>query len=498
MQVPVLLLNPPYLSDHGKFSRSQRSPAITKAGTFYYPVWLANAAGVIEQAGFPAKLVDGAAKRMTLEQVLDVATDFAPQLLVVETSTPSIYNDIRVAAAIKERCNNPYVVLVGSHPSALPEETLGLHDGIDAVVRGEYDYTIRDLAQALSEMKPDLSSIAGLSFKNGLKVYHNPNPPLIQNLDELPFVSEVYKHHLDISDYFFGGAQYPMVMVMSSRGCPNLCVWCVWPQMLHGQKFRARSPQNVVDEMEYIVNELPEVKDIAFEDDTFTADQNRVDEICDLILERKLKVSWYCNVRVNTRLKTLQKMKAAGCRFVIVGFESGNQKILKRMKKGISVKGSRRFMADARKAGLLVHGCFVAGNIGETSETLHETLDLALELNPDTAQFFPMMVYPGTEAYQWAKDNGYIDTHDFSKWVTETGLHNSVVNTPELSAREVVEWCDYARRKYYLRPRYVCYKAIQTLFSPTERTRNLKQLRNFYKYLIKGSFWKSFPSGDQW
>jgi len=152
MQVPVLLLNPPYLSDHGKFSRSQRSPAITKAGTFYYPVWLANAAGVIEQAGFPAKLVDGAAKRMTLEQVLDVATDFAPQLLVVETSTPSIYNDIRVAAAIKERCNNPYVVLVGSHPSALPEETLGLHDGIDAVVRGEYDYTIRDLAQALSDM----------------------------------------------------------------------------------------------------------------------------------------------------------------------------------------------------------------------------------------------------------------------------------------------------------------------------------------------------------
>lgn len=485
----VLLLNPPFLSQYGKFSRNQRSPAITKAGTFYYPIWLAYATGVLEKEGHKVKLVDAVARRISYAEVENLTKDFQPEFMVVETSTPSIHNDVSVAAKIKQAVGNCFVLLVGSHPSALPEETLNLDTLIDGVTRGEYDYIVRDVARALSGgMRKDLELVEGLSFRNDKgEVQHNPDRAPITNLDELPFVSEVYKLHLNIYNYFFGGAQYPVVQIISGRGCPNRCVWCVWPQVLHGRRFRARSAENVVDELEFIAKEMPEVKDIGFEDDTLTIGQKQTIEICDLILERRLKVSWYANVRVNLKLETMLKMRKAGCRFMIAGFESGNQEILHNVKKGITLEQSRKFMENAKKAKILVHGCMVAGNPGENKETLEQTLNFALGLNSDTMQFFPMMVYPGTDAYRWAKENGYLATHDFSKWVTEDGLHNCVVSTPELSARELVKWCDMARRRYYLRPRYIWYKLWQTLLVASERVRNIKQLRNFYKYLIRGS-----------
>ncbi|MCD6100311.1 MAG: radical SAM protein [Candidatus Marinimicrobia bacterium] len=487
----ILLLNPPFLSRYGRFSRNQRSPAITKAGTFYYPIWLAYATGVLEREGHQVKLLDAVARRMNYGDVEDFAKEFQPELIVVETSTPSIYNDAEIGARLKYFLGKkPFVFLVGTHPSTLPEETLKLNELLDGVARGEYDYIVRDLARVLSDgRRQDLETVEGLSFRDEKgEICHNPPRAPIVNLDALPFVSEVYKKHLNIYDYFFGGAQYPVVQIISGRGCPNRCVWCVWPQVLHGRRFRPRSAQNVVDELEFISKEMPEVKDIGFEDDTLTIDQRRTVEICDMIMQRGLKVSWYANIRVNLKLETMLKMKKAGCRFLIAGFESGSQEILRNIRKGITLEMSRRFMENARKAKLLVHGCFVAGNPGETKETLEQTLNFALQLNPDTAQFFPMMVYPGTEAYEWAKRNGYLDTEDFAKWVTEDGLHNCVVSTPEMTSRELVEWCDMARRVYYLRLRYIFYKLWQTLLIPSERVRNIKQLRHFYKYLFRGSF----------
>ncbi len=231
--------------------------------------------------------------------------------------------------------------------------------------------------------------------------------------------------------------------------------------------------------MEYVSKELPEVKDIGFEDDTFSADQRRVIEICELIVKRNLKVSWYANVRATLRYETMKAMKKAGCRFLIVGFESGNQKILNNIKKEITLEHSIRFAENAQRAGLLVHGCMVVGSPGETRKTMEETLTFAKRLNSDTMQFFPMMVYPGTDAYRWAEENGYLTTKDFSKWVTATGYHNCVVSTPELSSKDLVNFCDGARREYCLRPRYVAYKAWQTLTSPSERERNVRQLKNF-------------------
>ena len=144
-------------------------------------------------------------------------------------------------------------------------------------------------------------------------------------------------------------------------------------------------------------------------------------------------------------------------------------------------------MVDARRAGILIHGCFMVGNPGETKETLARTLKFAKDLRPDTSQFFPIMVYPGTEAYDWAKEQGYLISEDYSDWLTEEGLHNCVVSRPHLTNGELVEFCDQARREFYLTPGYVASKFMQMILHPKEAKRIIKGARNSLKYLLRGS-----------
>jgi len=484
----VLMLNPPFKPEYGRYSRASRSPAIAKGGTFYYPMWLAYATGVLEQAGHEVKLVDAPARRMTVADVLDLARDWKSGLAVVDVTTPSVYHDVEVAAALKDTVPGLFVVLVGTHVSALPEETLRLNKKVGAVAIREYDYTVRDLAAAL-EKGDDVQSVEGLCYRNpGGELVRTPQRKLMRDLDSLPFVTQVYERHLNIEDYFYTNARHPVVTIISGRGCPHQCVYCVLPQVMNGRGYRRRSVQNVVDELEYIATTLPQVNDIFFEDDTLTANPRRTREICDEIIRRGLKLTWTCNARADVDLETLRRMKAAGCRLMCVGYESGDQRVLDAMKKNLTVEQIRQFARDAKKAGILVHGCFLVGNPGETRESLMTTLKLAKELNPDTAQFYPIMIYPGTEAYTWAQENGYLTTNDFSQWLTEDGLHNTIVSRPGLSAKELVEFCDYARRQFYLRPRYVLSKGWEILTHPREAKRFFKSFRTFAKYLFRGTF----------
>lgn len=478
----ILVLNPPFKR---KFSRTSRSPGVAKGGTIYYPFWLAYAVGVLEERGFNVKLVDAPAEGLTIEDVVNKIKDFSPRLVVLDTSTPSIYSDVKAGEKLKEIFPDSFVVLVGTHPSALPEETLLLSKEVDAVARGEYDYTLRDLACALQDGK-DLQSVEGLSFKQNSNVIHNPDRPLIENLDELPFVSKVYKKHLNIRNYFFAAANCPMVMIITGRGCPNRCFFCVYPQTFHSRRYRMRSAENVVDELEWIVNNLPQVKEIGIEDDTFTVKHSRVREISELIIKKGIRIKWYCNVRPDLDYVTLRLMKEAGCWLATAGFESGNQAMLDRMRKGLKLDRVREFMKNAKKAGVLVHGCIMIGNPGETKETIQESIEFAKELNCDSMQYYPLYVYPGTEAYAWAEENGYLGTTDFSQWVTEKGHHNCVINLPGLPAEELVRLADEALRDYHLRPAYLWMKLRQALKQPGEGMRTAKSAVTFIKYLWQG------------
>ena len=479
----ILILNPPFLKN---YSRNSRSPAVTKGGTIYYPIWLAYATGVLEKEGFDIKLVDAPAQKLTVEDVVKVAMEFEPKMIVVDTSTPSIYNDVKVASKLKN-VTNAFVVLVGTHVSALPEETLELDENIDAVAIHEYDYTLPELAKCINHKK-DLKNVKGIAFRSDSgKIVRNENRPMIENLDNLPFVTSVYKKHLNISDYFYSSAGHPMVMIITGRGCPFKCVWCNWPQVFQGRRYRLRSAENVVEEFEYIVNNMPEVKEIGIEDDTLTADISRVRKICKMLVEKGInkKIRWYANVRVNLDLKTMKIMKKAGCRCIIPGYESGVQEILDNAKKGITLNQSRKFAKNAKEAELLVHGCFIIGLPGETGETAMKTIEFAKELDPDDAQFFPLIVYPGTEAYEWAEKNKYLTTKDFSKWNTEEGWHKSLVSTESLSKEEIIELCNKGRVEFYLRPRFFfkTFKLMATSWNETKRV--FKASPIFLKYLFK-------------
>ncbi|KWT78416.1 B12-binding domain-containing radical SAM protein [Candidatus Magnetominusculus xianensis] len=476
----ITFLNPPYIS---KFSRPQRSPAVTKSGTLYYPMWLAYAAAAAEKAGFSIDLIDAPADGLDMSSVTQKIKDFRPSLIVVDTSTPSIYNDAEVCNALKTALPDAFIVIVGTHVTALPEDSLKLNPSIDAAAVGEYDYTIAALAEALY-IKTPLDAVAGLYFKDGTNT--GLRPP-IGSIDELPFVSRIYKRFLKMENYFNPNALFPMVTITTSRGCPHECIFCVYPQTLMGHKLRMRSVENVLDEIEYIISAFDGVKAIFFEDDTFTANRKRCVEISEGIIKRGIKISWTANARATLDYETMRVMKRAGCRSFCVGFESGSQEMLDNIKKKTVVENMGKFMEDARKAGILVHGCFMVGLPGETKQTMDMTLALAKRLNPDTVQFYPMMIYPGTEAYDWYSERGLLTTKDFSKWLTPWGLHNTVIKTEQLSSEALVRFCDNARREFYLRPAYLLYKLRQVIAHPEELKRTVKSARTFMKYLLRGS-----------
>jgi radical SAM superfamily enzyme YgiQ (UPF0313 family) len=241
----IYLLNPPF---HKKFSRSQRSPAVIKSGVIYYPIWLAYATGVLEKAGFHVRLVDAPARGFDLAEVLQQIDDFKPRLVVMDTSTPSIENDLGVAESIHTRIPNAYIALVGPHVTVLPDEVLKSSPAVNIIARGEYDYTLRDLAECIEDTC-DLSTIEGISYRTGGgSVVHNPKRPFIKNLDEIPFVSEVYKRHLIIEDYFYSITRYPEVAILTGRGCPYECSYCLLARPSPVMATWKRSIENVVDE----------------------------------------------------------------------------------------------------------------------------------------------------------------------------------------------------------------------------------------------------------
>ncbi len=476
----ALFLNPPYLPS---FSRGQRSPQVTKSGTFYYPIWLAYGCGAVEADGHETILIDAPADRKSHADVEDTARKFQPAFIVVDTSTPSIENDARVAEALKKVCPRAVVALVGPHVSSTPLETLAAYPWVDFVAVREYDDTVREVARCIADGK-DWRGAEGIAFLRDRKPVVNPPRAAIQDLDRLPFVSATYKKHLNFKNYFYAITRWPVVTIISGRGCPYKCDFCLFPQTLQGHQYRQRSAENVVEELAYIEKSFPGVREVFIEDDTLTLNKRRVTRICDEIIRRKLKIRWTCNARCDVDLETMKHMHAANCRLFCVGIESGDQKILDNIEKGITLERIETFFREVKRSGVLVHGCFMAGNEGETRETMEKTLALAKRLNPDTAQFFPLMVYPGTRAYEKALAAGVITAAKYSDWLTPEGLHNTVVNRPELPHDEIVAFCDRARREFYLRPAYIAYKLRQVITHPGETGRLLKSIKTFGKYLF--------------
>lgn len=476
MNAKILLINEPFIKD---FCRTQRWAARTRGRVLRAPDWLAYAAAVLEERKFNAKLYDLVAEGKTKKYLADLVRQEIPDFVVLDSTTPSIYSDIECARIVKDNSQSK-VIMVGPHISALPEETLKEAKGaVDVACIGEYDYTIKDVIDRYD----NLANVKGIAYWQEGKITRTEPRPFIEDLDELPFPAW---RQLDLMKYFDGGKLYPYIDIISGRGCPNRCIFCLWPQVMHGTKYRLRSPKNVVDEIEYDIKLCPRVLEggeFFFEDDTFTVNKERAIKICEEIMRRDLKITFSVNARVDSAdLGLFRIMKKAGCRELLVGFESGNQEILNRMNKNITLAQSQKFMNYAKAVGLQVHGCFVIGLPGETEETAIETIEFALNLGLTTVQFSGAVPFPGTAFFDLCKKEGWLKTEVWSNWL-DTGEQSGVVAYPSLSQEKINYYVDLGLKKFYFRPTYMLKFLFQTA-SKSDLYRKLRGAKNFLSYLF--------------
>jgi len=305
MPLKTLFLNPPSFENFDGGAGS-RWPATREVESFWYPVWLAYPAGMLEGS----RLLDGPSHHVSGDETIEIAKDY--EFLVLFTSTPGFPGDILLSRAIKQKNPNIKIAFVGPHVTVLPEKSLRDCPEIDFICRKEFDYSVVDYAKG----KP-LEEIPGVSFLKDGKVVHNPDAPQIQDLDALPHVTDVYKRDLDVKKYNVPFLLYPFVSLYTTRGCPAQCTFCLWPQTLSGHPWRKRSTDDVAAEMAKVKALWPNVKEFFFDDDTFNIQKARTIELCAKL--KPLGLTWSCTSRVTTDFETLKAMKEAGCRLLIVG-----------------------------------------------------------------------------------------------------------------------------------------------------------------------------------
>ena len=464
------------------FTKSARWFARSRGRVQRHPDYLCTAAAVVEQAGHTITVIDAQAKNMPEDRLLRELNTFQPDMIVHQASTPSIYSDIAFATRAKED-TGALNVLVGSHVSAEPEDTLIIADGaVDAVAVGEYDYTLRDLANGVP-----IKDCAGVAWMDAARFVRNSPRPFIEDLDALPFPAW---NHIDIHDYWDAGKLFPFLTLISGRGCHGRCTFCQLPQVMNGRRYRARSVESVLAEMEYDKKLCPDLKEIMFEDDTLTShsSQPRLHALCEGMLQRNLRLSWSANARVDMNdLGTLQLMKRAGCRMLCVGFEFGDQQILKNVCKGTTVEQMHVFARNARKAGIRIHGCFMIGGPGETRATAEKTILLAKNLKIDTAQFSGVVAYPGTEIYQLAKEKGHIIPKSWRDWVDDEFEQCATVEFPGLRTAEVNHLIDRALREFYLRPSQM-WRMLVNMRSAADVKAKLHGMKSFFSYFRAARF----------
>lgn len=458
----TLFLNPPSFErfDGGA---SSRWPATREIESYWYPVWLCYPAGMLPDS----KVVDAPPHGLSIPQTVAMAGDF--ELLVLFTSAPGFPVDVRIAEMMKDANPKLKVAFVGPPVTVEPERVLAASPAIDFAVRREFDYQIADYARG----KP-LSELPGVSYRRNGEFVHNPEAPPIENLDALPWVTRVYQRDLAIHRYNVPFLLKPFVALYTSRGCPALCTFCLWPQTHSGHRWRLRSAEDVAAEVRFALEAFPDLKEVFFDDDTFNYQKARTLELC-----RKLKplgATWSCTSRVTTDYETLKAMKEAGCRLLIVGYESGDPQILKNIKKGATIDMALRFTENCKRLGLKVHGDFIVGLPGETRETIRRTIEFAKRLDCETIQVSVAHPYPGTEFYDWARRNNLLTAESMTD---DLGHQLPTVTYPGLDRAELIEWVERFYGEYYFRPRIIWRVVRHALWDASERRRLLKEAREY-------------------
>ncbi|MGA2549257.1 MAG: hopanoid biosynthesis associated radical SAM protein HpnJ [Burkholderiaceae bacterium] len=454
--------------DGGAGSRYQAKREIK---SFWYPTWLAQPAALVPDS----RVLDAPADGISVEKTLEIAQEF--DLVILHTSTPSFPTDARFAQLLKQKKPAILVGMVGAKVAVDPRGSLEASRAIDFVAREEFDYTCKEVAEG----RP-FDSITGITYRaEDGSIQHNADREMIEDMDALPFVSPVYRRDLTIENYFIGYLKHPYVSIYTGRGCRSRCTFCLWPQTVGGHRYRVRSPESVIQEVRWIQENMPEVKEIMFDDDTFTDFRPRVEEIARGL--GKLGVTWSCNAKANVPYSTLKIMKDNGLRLLLVGYESGDDQILLNIKKGLRTDIARRFSDDCRKLGIVIHGTFILGLPGETQETIEKTIRFAKEINPHTIQVSLAAPYPGTTLYKQAIENGWLEASRTINLVNDKGVQLAAISYPHLSKEEIYHGVEVFYKRFYFRPTKIWEIVREMLASREMMVRRLREGVEFFRFL---------------
>ena len=461
----TLFLNPPSFENFDG-GASSRWPSTREVWSFWYPVWLAYPAAMVPGS----RLLDASPHGVTPAETVRIATEY--EFVVLFTSTTGFYSDVKIAEAMKKAKPWLKIAFVGPPVSVEPEQSLRASAAIDFVTDKEFDFQVVEFASG----KP-LEQIQGVAFLKGGQYLHTGPKPLHQQLDDFPWVTPVYKRDLDITKYNIPFLLHPYVALYTTRGCPALCTFCLWPQTMDMHPWRERSIPNVVEEVRWALKNFPQALEIFFDDDTFTIKKDRVLALCKEF--KKLNFTWSCNSRAHVDYETIRAMREAGCRLYIVGFESGDPQILRNIKKGITVEQARTFMKNCKKAGMKVHGDFIIGLPGETTETINRTIEFAKELDPETIQVSIAHAFPGTELYRYVTENGYFRKE--AEMTASSGHQQPHIEYPGLSRAAMMEAVDRFYLEYFLRPHALWRVLSKTILDGRERRRLTHEAKQFLR-----------------
>lgn len=463
----TLFLNPPSFEgfDGGA---GARYPAKREVTSYWYPTWLAQPAAMIPGS----RLIDAPPQRMSIIDVLRAAADF--ELIVIHTSAPSLANDVKCAEALKAQNPAAQIGFIGAQATVLPEATLRASSAIDFVCRNEFDHACLEIAEG----RP-YQDVLGVSYRtaNG-SIAHSPERELLDDLDALPSVLPVYHRDLEFKRYFIGYLLHPYVSFYTGRGCPGRCTFCLWPQTISGHKYRAKSPAAVIREIEEGKELFPEAREWFFDDDTFTVDRQRAIEISKGL--KRLKLTWSCNARANLDYDTLKQLRNNGLRLLVVGFESGNRDILKRIKKGVTLETSREFVKNCNRLGIKVHGTFIIGLPLETRESIEDTIRFAREIDPYSIQVSIAAPFPGTELYEQAVENGWFDSEVL---LAASGIQVPTLSYPNLTGEEIEDAVGKMYCSFYFQPKPIMRMLREMATDGHLFLRRLREGKEFLAYL---------------
>ncbi len=461
----VLIINPPW-PGKGFGTRSQNRIIKHRSDKYLqYPIFLAYSAAQLKKKGFGVTYIDSVIQDFDSDQTIEEAKKRKPDIIFMETTTPSIEADYRSLTALKE-ATEARIIVGGPHATYFHQAVLDECAAIDVVIRHEFDTKIAEVVANIDS----LGSVRGVTYRDGSQIVDNGDGDLADELDAIPFPDrDIIPLKWYLEAWY---SRRPFTNIMTSRGCPYRCSFCLWPQSMYGHKQRFRGLDNVLAEINYLIRHYG-VKEINVDDSTFTINRERVIAFSQSLRREKIKILWTCNGRVdNLDDEMLTEMKKSGCKMIRLGVESGSQDVLDKIKKGLTLKQLEDGIRRVQRHGIQALGGFMFGFPYDSRKTVEQTIGLAKKLSPDQVQFSICMCYPGTSLYEYVKENDLLIARSFKEFDMTYG---PVVKTVDMERRELEHILARAYREFYYRPGYV----FQTL----RHMRDVDEIRRVFRSL---------------